>query len=124
MTRIVVRNTVDMRLLSMQMYKLKTCERAMQDGEKKDKAALDLHDLARLFGFLRTDEDGAIVGIEPDYDDADADDIGGEGSGWIDGGGFGGGAYDSAMDIRNGYDGVGDAGMEGIMGDMGDLEEF
>jgi hypothetical protein len=77
MTRIVVRNTVDMRLLSMQMYKLKTCERAMQDGEKKDKAVLDLRDLARLFGFLKTDKDGAIVGIEPDYDDAGDDDLGG-----------------------------------------------
>ena len=71
MTRIVVRNTVDMRLLSMQMHKLKTTERAMQDGPKKDKPALELQDLARLFGFLRTDADGEIIGVEADYDDED-----------------------------------------------------
>lgn len=69
MNRIVVRQSVDMRLLSMQMYKLKNCERAMQDGEKKDQGALNLADLARLFGFLKTDEDGEIVGVLPDYDD-------------------------------------------------------
>ena len=69
MTRIVVRNTVDMRLLSMQMWKLRTCERAMQEGNKKDKAVLNLNDLARLFGFLRTDEDGEPIEVVPDYDD-------------------------------------------------------
>jgi hypothetical protein len=77
MTRIVVRNTVDMRLLSMQMYKLKTTERAMQEGPKKDMPALGLQDLARLFGFLRTDEDGEIIGVEADYDDDE--ELGGDG---------------------------------------------
>jgi hypothetical protein len=88
MTRIVVRNSVDMRLLNMQMRKLQTCERAMRDREEKDNPALGLADLASLFGFLRTDADGQILGIEPDYDDgnevgreAEGDEHGVSGSG-------------------------------------------
>lgn len=71
MTRIVVRNSVDMRLLNMQMHKLKTCERAIQDSTKKKHLNLDMKGLASLFGFLRTDEDGNILGIEADYDDSE-----------------------------------------------------
>ncbi|KAH8594411.1 SNF2 family N-terminal domain-containing protein [Bisporella sp. PMI_857] len=75
MTRIVVRNTVDMRLLRMQMHKLKTCEQAVGDGDKKDQAALSIEDVASLFGFLRTDEDGMILEVVPDYI-SDGDDEG------------------------------------------------
>lgn len=67
MTRIAIRNTVDMRLLSMQMHKLKACDTAMESGEKPN-SVLTLKEIAGLFGFLRTDEDDNIV-IEPDYDD-------------------------------------------------------
>jgi len=80
MTRIAVRNSVDMRLLSMQMWKLKTCERAMQDGDKKDQAVLNLADLARLFGFLRTNEDGEPIEVVADYNDEPESHDNGEGS--------------------------------------------
>ena len=80
MTRIVVRNTVDMRLLSMQMYKLRACERAMQDGDKKDNPPLNFKDLASLFGFLHTDEDGEIIEVVADYDDEPQIQDNGEGS--------------------------------------------
>lgn len=94
MTRVVVRNTVDMRLLSMQLHKLQTCERVMSENEKAKRPALELNDLARLFGFLRTSADGAILGIEADYDDDDdgegeGDNADGEGSGSADGNGHG-----------------------------------
>jgi len=69
-----------MRLLSMQMWKLKTCERAMQDGNKKDNVALNLADLARLFGFLRTDEDGEPIEVVADYDDEPQSQDNGEGT--------------------------------------------
>jgi hypothetical protein len=115
MTRVVVRNTVDMRLLAIQMNKLKMCERAMQDGEKKDKPALDLEDLARLFGFLEKDENGKIIGVVPDYDDNitgndDSAEGGGSsmrasGGGNADGVGYGyqgaaTGGYDSGMGLE------------------------
>jgi hypothetical protein len=71
MTRIVVKNTVDMRLLTMQMHKLKACNMAIGSGEEKQKPSLSLRELARLFGFLHTDADGEILSIEPDYEDED-----------------------------------------------------
>lgn len=72
MTRVVVRNTIDMRLLSMQLYKMGNCENAI--GEKAQKRpTLGLADLARLFGFLKTDKDDNIIEIQPDYDDDDED---------------------------------------------------
>lgn len=74
MTRVVVRNSVDMRLLSMQMYKMRTCDRAM--GESGERPSLGLADLARLFGFLRTDQDDNILSVEPDYDDEGEEDVG------------------------------------------------
>ena len=74
MTRIVVRGSVDMRLLTMQMHKLQTCDKAMRD-DGKEPPNLSLNQLANLFGFLRTDEDDKIISIEADYDD-DADDSG------------------------------------------------
>ena len=71
MTRIVVKNTIDMRLLSMQQYKLKACDSAVDSGEEK-KSSLTLKELARLFGFLKTDEKtGEILEILSDYQDED-----------------------------------------------------
>jgi len=66
MTRIVVKNSVDMRLLTMQMHKLKDLEKAV-DGGMKD--GLKIEQLANLFGFLRKDGDGEVVGVEADYVD-------------------------------------------------------
>lgn len=124
MTRIVVRNSVDMRLLSMQMYKLKTCERAMNDSNdpahRKDKNNLTLRDLARLFGFLRTDEDGEVVGVVPDYNDGDDVDGEGEGEGG-EGGSGGGGEEDSFMSGALGGEEYG-AGMEAFGGFDGTFE--
>jgi len=71
MIRIIVKNSVDMRLLTMQMHKLQACDKAMDSGEEKDKAVLTLKQLASLFGFLRTDEDGRILVIVEDYRDED-----------------------------------------------------
>ena len=68
MTRLIVKDTIDMRLLDMQLYKLKACATAMESGEKS-KPSLNLKEMARLFGFLRTAEDGTILAIEPDYQD-------------------------------------------------------
>ena len=40
----------------------------MQDGESDRLLPnLNLHQLANLFGFLKTDEDNNIISIEPDY---------------------------------------------------------
>jgi len=63
----------------------------MQDGDTKDKAVLDLKDLARLFGFLRTNDDGDIISVEPDYDDDDA--------GSAEEGGSGSGGYMDDLDL-------------------------
>jgi hypothetical protein len=68
MTRIIVKNSVDMRLLTMQLHKLQACDKAMDSGEENKKPVLSLRQLAGLFGFLRTDEDGNMR-IEPDYVD-------------------------------------------------------
>lgn len=67
-TRLAVLNSVDMRMLTMQLHKLEICEKSIKEGGNS--AALSLHQLANLFGFLRTDEDDNILSIEPDYDDA------------------------------------------------------
>ena len=72
MTRIIVKNTVDMRLLSMQLHKLKACSSAVESGEEKNKPVLSLHQLAGLFGFLKTDDKtGEIIEIQSDDQDED-----------------------------------------------------
>lgn len=79
MTRIVVKNTVDMRLLTMQLHKLTNLEKAIKEDDEANEGrgragkALGLRELANLFGFLRTDSDGEIVSIEADYDDISED---------------------------------------------------
>lgn len=88
MTRIVVKNSVDMRMLSMQLHKLQNLEKAMRDGETKETPNLSLKQLANLFGFLKTDAGDNIVSVEPDYDDEDEDEEGG-GSGGAGAGGEG-----------------------------------
>ena len=85
MTRIVIKNSVDMRLLSMQVHKLTNVEKAIKEDDEKGGAgrrgkALGLRELANLFGFLRTDSDGEILSVEADYDDI-SEDLGGSGEG-------------------------------------------
>lgn len=74
MTRLVVRNSVDMRLLGLQDWKLRACEKAIDDNGEcgasgSGGGTLSLSQLARLFGFLKTDEDNNLLRIEPDYED-------------------------------------------------------
>lgn len=71
MTRIVVRDSVDMRLLTMQKHKLDACENAIREGNGREQQNLSIQELANLFGFLKTDEDNNIISVEPDYDDQD-----------------------------------------------------
>ncbi|KAI9051714.1 hypothetical protein LZ554_004754 [Drepanopeziza brunnea f. sp. 'monogermtubi'] len=89
MTRLVVKNSVDMRMLSMQLHKLRNLERAMRDGESKATPNLSMKQLSNLFGFLKTDGDGRIVSVEADYEDGEE----GEGEGGGGGGGGGSGSY-------------------------------
>ncbi len=84
MTRIVVKNSVDMRMLAMQVHKLQDLEKAMRDGETKERPNLSLKQLSNLFGFLKTDEDNQILSVEADYveeDDDEGSGAGGEGHG-------------------------------------------
>ena len=77
MTRLVVKNSVDMRMLSMQLHKLQNLEKAIRDGEAaKDTPKLSLKQLANLFGFLKTDADDNIISIEADYQDDEGDEDG------------------------------------------------
>jgi hypothetical protein len=80
MTRIVVKNSVDMRLLTMQLHKLTNLEKAIKEddeeegeGGRRGGKVLGLRELANLFGFLREDGDGAILSVEADYDDVSDD---------------------------------------------------
>jgi hypothetical protein len=78
MTRIVIKNSVDMRLLSMQVHKLTNLEKAIKEDDEEGGAGrrgkvLGLRELANLFGFLRTDSDGEILSVEADYDDINED---------------------------------------------------
>jgi len=78
MTRIVVNSSVDMRLLTMQVHKIETCDRAIHSDDKK-RPNLSLKQLANLFGFLKTDQDDNILCIEADYEDQEEWDRGGAG---------------------------------------------
>ncbi|TGO88669.1 hypothetical protein BPOR_0148g00020 [Botrytis porri] len=76
MTRLVVANSVDMRLLGMQNWKLKACEKAIDNNGLSGASGsaggtLNLSQLSRLFGFLKTDEYNNLLRIEPDYEDGE-----------------------------------------------------
>lgn len=66
-SRFVIKNSVDGRLLSMQADKIRTIDRAMQDADAEVVQPLSLADLASLFGHLR--EDGGVMQVEADYED-------------------------------------------------------
>ncbi|CAG8974622.1 hypothetical protein HYALB_00009799 [Hymenoscyphus albidus] len=79
MTRIVVKNSVDMRMLSRQDQKLKDLRAVVDDDLSVVKRKeLSMQELSSLFGFLRTDEDGELLGVDPDYLEGEAE---GEGEG-------------------------------------------
>jgi hypothetical protein len=67
MTRIAVRDTIDMRFLTVQLHKLKCIDNAMVERKK-----LVYLELVRLFGCLRTDEDQNIIQVGPDYENDDS----------------------------------------------------
>jgi len=73
LTRICIKNTVEMRMLSMQADKLKVIERMMQDGAQAKAANLSVKELASLFGYLNTDKDGNPISVEADYVGEDAE---------------------------------------------------
>ncbi len=52
-TRLVVHNTIDQRMLSLQTDKVKTIDRVMQDTDASIMEPLSVTDLASLFGHLR-----------------------------------------------------------------------
>ena len=71
MTRIVVKNTVDMRLMTMQLYKMRNCDKAIGEGEQDKPALAAGRTLRDSSSFLKTDEDNNILSVEPTYDDDD-----------------------------------------------------
>ena len=52
-SRLVIKNSIDMRLLSMQADKIRAIDRAMQDTDAGIVEPLSMTDLASLFGHLR-----------------------------------------------------------------------
>jgi hypothetical protein len=62
------------------MHKLQDLEKAVDGGIK---GGLTLSQLANLFGFLRRDGDGEVVGVEADYVDGSSEggSQGGDGEG-------------------------------------------
>lgn len=112
MTRIVVKNSVDMRMLSRQDQKLNDLRTAIDDDEYSLKRKkLTIQQLSSLFGFLRTDDEGELLGVEADYNDEDEEggklgvigDVGGDGYGAGDGY-TAGGAEDDGFDGKDLYD--------------------
>ena len=78
-SRLVIKNTVDVRMFNMQADKVRTIDRAMQDvAEERSVEPLSVADLASLFGCLR--DDGGVMQVDEDYveqdDDDDAEDEG------------------------------------------------
>ncbi len=69
LTRMVVKNTVDDRLLRMQEAKIRVVDGAMMDDGRKMQP-LTVEELASLFGFLTKDEEGNTV-LQPHEDDVE-----------------------------------------------------
>lgn len=69
MTRIVVKNSVDMRMLAKQKKKLKGLNPHINDEEPNEKQGLSIEELANLFGFLKKNAQGKVIEVVPDYDD-------------------------------------------------------
>ena len=110
----------------------------MESGSR-GASRLELHDLAQLFGFLRTDEDDHIISIEPDYDDLDGaaagtwdslgqdDEVDGDGDNHVNGNVNGGGRSRGrvveveSVDEDEAENGGGDGDVEVLMsGGLGD----
>ncbi|KAH6632629.1 P-loop containing nucleoside triphosphate hydrolase protein [Chaetomium tenue] len=66
--RILVRNTIDVRLSHLQLAKLKTIARSIKEHDSSA-TELTAEDVASLLGRVVRDSDGNFVDIEADYDD-------------------------------------------------------
>jgi hypothetical protein len=66
--RIMVRNTIDMRLYKLQLDKLQTIGRAIKEHDSGDLAITE-EDVASLFGRVVHDDEGHIINIVADYED-------------------------------------------------------
>ncbi len=141
MTRLIIKNTVDMRLLTMQLKKLKELEKAVVGegeggsgegggvgtiGGKK----LGLRELANLFGFLKCGKRGEVVGVEADYVDEEGSGGEGVGAGQRTMGGNGeGSSHGFSQSTRNAPGGsdtqasgvFGEGWYEGLEGGYGDV---
>lgn len=66
--RIMVKNSIDERLVQLQLDKLDMVANTIKDSDSS-KTSLSLEEIASLFGRVVRDQSGKIVNIEPDDDD-------------------------------------------------------
>lgn len=81
--RIMVRNTIDMRLAQLQLSKLKMIDRSIKDHDPSN-MTFTAEEIASLLGRIVQDEQGAIIAIEDDYEDGSEMDGDGGNSGGSD----------------------------------------
>lgn len=71
-SRLVIKNSVDTRILDLQAEKLRAIDRALQDvTEGCSTEALSITDLVSLFGCLR--DDGGVTQVVSDYEEDEED---------------------------------------------------
>ncbi|KAK4235228.1 P-loop containing nucleoside triphosphate hydrolase protein [Achaetomium macrosporum] len=70
--KIMVKNSVNERLATLQLKKLKAVEQAVKEHDSSD-STLTAEEIASLLGRVVLDEAGNIVDIESDYDDDETD---------------------------------------------------
>jgi hypothetical protein len=104
--RILVRNTIDVRLSHLQLAKLKTIAGSIKEHDSSE-MELTAEDVASLLGRVVRDEDGNFMGIEADYDDEG--DTEAEDANWTNGPGETSGSaaewdQQTLMEVGNGAD--------------------
>jgi hypothetical protein len=70
--RLLTKKTIDGRMARLQSKKLKEINGAIKDWDST-RSSLNFEEVAQLFGRVRTDEEGNMVGVESDYDTDDED---------------------------------------------------
>lgn len=75
--RIMVKNSIDERLVQLQLNKLEMVANTIKDSDSS-KTSLSLEEIASFFGRVAREPSGMIVNIEPDYDDESEDQEDGE----------------------------------------------
>lgn len=66
--RILVRNSIDVRLAQLQLEKLQMVAKMIKDHDSSD-MTLSIEEQAALLGHVVRDEEGNIIDIVADYDD-------------------------------------------------------